>query len=82
MNDEQQFNLVLGEKIAKLIEASGLDDFELAAKVKCQAVEIGAYRRGDRVPRTLRLKSIAAVFGMSLDELTAVDESKVSQPQA
>ena len=41
----------------------------VAEKLNCSTAAILAYERGDRAPRLERMKAIAELYGMSIDEL-------------
>ena len=46
----------------------------VAEQINCSAATILAYERGDRIPPLYRLKPIAELYGMTVDELFFSDE--------
>lgn len=48
----------------------------VAEKLNCSTATILAYERGDRIPPLERIKPIAELYGMSVEELFFSDEEE------
>ena len=73
---------VIAKNIASLRQASGMTQLELAEKLNYTDKAISKWERGDSIPDVTVLKTIADLFGVSLDYLLAADHSVVPpEPQ-
>lgn len=75
-SDRRQFSKVLGNRIAQLRKAQGLTQQDLAAQLGCAQQTLAHYEVGRaRLPAAL-LPELAEIFGVSVDELLGLTNSK------
>lgn len=60
---------ILGERLKKLREATGLSQDEFASKFELAQTTIGSYERGKREPNIEKLNQFATFFNVSIDYL-------------
>ena len=60
---------MLGARIAALRRAAGMNQSELAKKLKISTSAVGMYEQGRREPSLETLAAIAQIFGVSIDFL-------------
>lgn len=65
----------IGEKIKSLRIKKGMTQQELAEKSNISRVSVGNYERGDRVPNIEVISNIANALGVTVNELTGVEET-------
>lgn len=79
MNDEK-LKLQIGANIALYRKRAGLTQAGLAAKLNYSDKAISKWERGESIPDVLVLKTIADLFGVTLDYLLEADHSEKPQP--
>ena len=65
--------MLIGEKLLMLLHRRGMTQTELASRVGCSQAMISHYISGTRTPSLAKLVNIAAVLGVTLDELVESD---------
>ena len=68
-------------RLIVLMEDFNLTQVDLAQKVGISNVTISRYLSGDRVPRLDVIARMASVFGVSIDYLLGLSNSKDNNPQ-
>ena len=66
---------IIAKNIAFLRQASGMTQLELAEKLNYTDKAISKWERGDSIPDVIVLKSIADLFGVTLDYLMEADHT-------
>ena len=77
MEDMKQ---IIAKNIAALRQASSMTQIELAEKLNYSDKAISKWERGESIPDVIVLKSIANLFGVTLDYLVEEDHTSV-QPE-
>ena len=72
---------IIAKNIAFLRQSSGMTQLELAEKLNYSDKAISKWERGESIPDVLVLRSIAQLFGVTLDYLAEADHS-VAEPVA
>jgi transcriptional regulator with XRE-family HTH domain len=72
--------LVIANNIAALRQASRMTQLELAEKLNYSDKAISKWERGESIPDVLVLKSIADLFGVTLDYLLEADHGEKPKP--
>lgn len=70
---------MLGARIAALRKAAGMNQAQLAQRLKISASAVGMYEQGRREPSVDTLAALAEVFGVSIDYL--VTGKAASEPE-
>lgn len=70
---------MLGARIAALRRAAGMNQAQLAQKLKISASAVGMYEQGRRQPSLEVVVAVAEIFGVSIDFL--VKGEPVSEPE-
>ena len=76
----EEMKLVIAKNIAALRQASRMTQLELAEKLNYSDKAISKWERGESIPDVLVLKSIADLFGVSLDYLLETDHDQKPMP--
>ena len=76
----EDLKLVITKNIAALRQASRMTQLELAEKLNYSDKAISKWERGESIPDVLVLKSIADLFGVSLDYLLEEDHDEKPKP--
>ena len=76
----EEMKLAIAKNIATLRQASRMTQLELAEKLNYSDKAISKWERGESIPDVLVLKSIADLFGVSLDYLLEVDHEEKLKP--
>lgn len=71
---------MLCDRIKELRKASGYSQQQLAMKLHLTQGAISQWERGTTYPAADQLVSLAAVFGISVDELLEVEKEKPKDP--
>ena len=66
---------IIAKNIATLRQNSGMTQLELAEKLNYSDKAISKWERGESIPDVLVLRSIARMFGVTLDYLTEEDHA-------
>lgn len=66
----------LGENIRAFSIAEGLTQIELGKKCGMADSQIGAYERGEVVPKEKNIRRIAEALGVSYEIITTVNEQR------
>ncbi len=77
MSDAKQ---TIAQNITALRQASKMTQIELAEKLNYSDKAISKWERGESIPDVLVLKTIADLFGVSLDYLLEADHSQKPMP--
>jgi len=64
------------ERLRKRRNELNMSTEYVAEQLNCSAATILAYERGDRIPPLGRIKPLAELYGMSIEELFFSDETK------
>lgn len=72
--------LVIAGNISALRQASRMTQMELASKLNYSDKAISKWERGESIPDVLVLKSIADLFGVTLDYLLEADHGEKPMP--
>ena len=78
----EDMKLVIAKNIAALRQAGSMTQLELAEKLNYSDKAISKWERGESIPDVLVLKTIADMFGVTLDYLLEEDHSEKPQPVA
>jgi transcriptional regulator with XRE-family HTH domain len=62
--------------IRELREGRGWTQLELAIKLNVTPVTVYNWERGKFIPSTMKLKQLAQLFDVSMDEITLPEEAK------
>lgn len=73
---------MLGERIAALRRAAGMNQSQLAQKLKISASAVGMYEQGRREPSLDTLVAMAETFGVSIDFLVTGKPATEPEQQA
>lgn len=76
----EEMKLAIAKNIAALRQASRMTQLELAEKLNYSDKAISKWERGESIPDVLVLKSIADMFGVSLDYLLEADHEEKPRP--
>jgi transcriptional regulator with XRE-family HTH domain len=76
----EEMKLAIAKNIAALRQASRMTQLELAEKLNYSDKAISKWERGESIPDVLVLKSIADLFGVSLDYLLEADHVEKPKP--
>ncbi len=76
----EDLKLVIARNIAALRQASRMTQLELAEKLNYSDKAISKWERGESIPDVLVLKTIADLFGVSLDYLLEEDHEHKPMP--
>ena len=76
----EEMKLAIAKNIAALRQASRMTQLELAEKLNYSDKAISKWERGESIPDVLVLKSIADLFGVSLDYLLEADLGEKPKP--
>ena len=76
----EEMKLAIAKNIAALRQASRMTQLELAEKLNYSDKAISKWERGESIPDVLVLKSIADLFGVSLDYLLETDHDQKPMP--
>ena len=76
----EEMKLAIAKNIAALRQASRMTQLELAEKLNYSDKAISKWERGESIPDVLVLKSIADLFGVSLDYLLEADHEEKPKP--
>lgn len=72
--------LIIARNIAALRQASRMTQLELAEKLNYSDKAVSKWERGESIPDVLVLKSIADLFGVTLDYLLEDDHTEKPKP--
>ncbi len=76
----EEMKLVIAHNIAALRQASRMTQLELAEKLNYSDKAISKWERGESIPDVLVLKTIADLFGVTLDYLLEADHGEKPKP--
>lgn len=76
----EDLKFVIAHNIAALRQASRMTQLELAEKLNYSDKAISKWERGESIPDVLVLKSIADLFGVTLDYLLEEDHGEKPKP--
>lgn len=76
----EDLKLIIAKNIAALRQASRMTQLELAEKLNYSDKAISKWERGESIPDVLVLKSIADLFGVTLDYLLEADHAEKPKP--
>lgn len=76
----EEMKLVIAHNIAALRQASRMTQLELAEKLNYSDKAISKWERGESIPDVLVLKTIADLFGVTLDYLLEEDHGEKPKP--
>ena len=76
----EEMKLAIAKNIAALRQARRMTQLELAEKLNYSDKAISKWERGESIPDVLVLKSIADMFGVSLDYLLEADHEEKPKP--
>lgn len=73
---------MLGARIAALRKASGMNQRQLAERLKISPSAVGMYEQGRREPSVETLAAMAALFGVSIDFMVTGKTAQDAEEQA
>ena len=74
-------NKEIGHTIRKLRKAHGWTQVELAQKLNASQKVVTTYENNQRTPTLENLKKLAAIFGVSIDEIVGVKDVEIAKEQ-
>jgi transcriptional regulator with XRE-family HTH domain len=74
-------NKKIGDTIRRLRKAHGWTQVELAQKLNASQKVITTYENNQRTPTLENLKKLAAIFGISIDEIVGVKDMEIVTEQ-
>ncbi|MDR0856223.1 MAG: helix-turn-helix domain-containing protein [Clostridiales bacterium] len=78
----KDYKVIIAANIARLRRGAGLTQLQLAEKLNYTDKAVSKWERGESVPDVIMLKTIATLFGVSVDALLSEPQSQADESAA